>query len=215
MQGRVGVCQLDGRRHADWERREPTARPVHRLGPPGASLPQRPRWLRDRDSPWAIAADRTSVYWTEDGGVMSVPLGGGAPNRARAIELVATPSRWTPTIVYWADSTGVIERAARRRAADEALLGADRRPGARGRQRARLLDRLRRRHGDASAAHGRRRDDGRDRRASSDGDRRRWRARRLGRRPARRHRDGAAVGRPADEASRRPRARRSKSPSTR
>ena len=59
-----------------------------------------------RSGPFAIAADRTNVYWTEDGAVMSVPIGGGAPtmlataSSSRAIGVDAEN-------VYWADSTGV------------------------------------------------------------------------------------------------------------
>src|SRR5580704_224602 len=59
-----------------------------------------------RSGPWAIAADRTSVYWTEDGGVMRMPLGGGMPvmlAQASSSRAIAVDDE----NVYWADSTGV------------------------------------------------------------------------------------------------------------
>jgi hypothetical protein len=59
-----------------------------------------------RDSPWAIAADSRSVYWTERAGVMSVPVSGGAP-----IPLARTSSATALAVdtenLYFADSTGV------------------------------------------------------------------------------------------------------------
>ena len=73
----------------------------------GTDLPSPTPLAVARSHPFAIAADGTSVYWTEDGSIMSVPRDGGASNRlasatsARAIAVDAEN-------VYWADSTGVM-----------------------------------------------------------------------------------------------------------
>jgi sugar lactone lactonase YvrE len=73
----------------------------------GADLPTPTPLALGRSSPFAIAADDTNVYWTEDSGIMSVPRDGGAWNRlasATSAHAIAVDAE----NVYWADSTGVM-----------------------------------------------------------------------------------------------------------
>jgi hypothetical protein len=60
----------------------------------------------NQDSPWAIAADRTNVYWTEVGGVMTMPASGDSPHRL-AQSSSATALAVDSDNLYWADATGV------------------------------------------------------------------------------------------------------------
>ena len=73
----------------------------------GGAVPAPTVLAPGRSGPWAIAADGTNVYWTENGGVMSVPQGGGAPAvlaQASSSHAIAVDAE----NVYWADSSGVM-----------------------------------------------------------------------------------------------------------